>query len=88
MYPSHLVLIDPLKNIALKRQQYVGEFIGCYIIPQQSFIPPPRDDWDRLFQPMFDEDFTPPSVAVSPVQEAAALRVVVLSDSLVSTSID
>ncbi|GJZ98845.1 hypothetical protein Tco_0671298 [Tanacetum coccineum] len=30
MYPSHLVLIDPLKNIALKRQQYVGEFIGCY----------------------------------------------------------
>ncbi|GJS73501.1 hypothetical protein Tco_0706342 [Tanacetum coccineum] len=29
MYPSHLVLIDPLKNIALKRQQYVGEFIGC-----------------------------------------------------------
>ncbi|GJU06619.1 hypothetical protein Tco_1123049 [Tanacetum coccineum] len=28
MYPSHLVLIDPLKNIALKRQQYVGEFIG------------------------------------------------------------
>ncbi|GJR66313.1 hypothetical protein Tco_0012378 [Tanacetum coccineum] len=27
MYPSHLVLIDPLKNIALKRQQYVGEFI-------------------------------------------------------------
>ncbi|GJW08254.1 hypothetical protein Tco_1570677 [Tanacetum coccineum] len=28
MYPSHLVLIDPLKNIALKRQQYVGEFIA------------------------------------------------------------
>ncbi|GJS45402.1 hypothetical protein Tco_0595523 [Tanacetum coccineum] len=27
MYPSHLVLIDSLKNIALKRQQYVGEFI-------------------------------------------------------------
>ncbi|GJV08354.1 putative ribonuclease H-like domain-containing protein [Tanacetum coccineum] len=30
MYPSHLVLIDPLKNIALKRQQYVGEFIGKF----------------------------------------------------------
>ncbi|GJV66575.1 hypothetical protein Tco_1482084 [Tanacetum coccineum] len=57
-------------------------------IPQQPFIPPPRDDWDHLFQPMFDEYFTPPSIAVSPVQEAAALRAVVLTDSLVSTSID
>ncbi|GJU67887.1 retrovirus-related pol polyprotein from transposon TNT 1-94 [Tanacetum coccineum] len=31
-------------------------------IPQQPCIPPPRDDWDRLFQPMFDEYFTPPSI--------------------------
>ncbi|GJZ79209.1 integrase, catalytic region, zinc finger, CCHC-type containing protein [Tanacetum coccineum] len=57
-------------------------------IPQQPCIPPPRDDWDRLFQPMFDEYFTPPSIAVSPVQEAAAPRAVVLADSPVSTSID
>ncbi|GJV86291.1 retrovirus-related pol polyprotein from transposon TNT 1-94 [Tanacetum coccineum] len=35
-------------------------------IPQQPCIPPPRDDWDRLFQPMFDEYFTPPSIAISP----------------------
>ncbi|GJS94575.1 retrovirus-related pol polyprotein from transposon TNT 1-94 [Tanacetum coccineum] len=57
-------------------------------VSQQPCILPPRDDWDRLFQPMFDEYFTPPSIAVSPVQEAAALRAVVLADSLVSTSID
>ncbi|GJZ54170.1 zinc finger, CCHC-type containing protein [Tanacetum coccineum] len=44
--------------------------------------------WDRLFQPMFDEYFTPPSIAVSLVQEAAAPRAVVLDDSPVSTSID
>ncbi|GKD46465.1 retrovirus-related pol polyprotein from transposon TNT 1-94, partial [Tanacetum coccineum] len=31
-------------------------------IPQQPFIPSPRDDWDRLFQPMFNEYFTPPSI--------------------------
>ncbi|GJV84422.1 retrovirus-related pol polyprotein from transposon TNT 1-94 [Tanacetum coccineum] len=37
---------------------------------------------------MFDEYFTPPSIAVSPVQEAAALRAVDLADSPVSTSID
>ncbi|GKF77864.1 hypothetical protein Tco_0230334 [Tanacetum coccineum] len=32
------------------------------LVSQQSCIPPPRDDWDRLFQPMFDEYFTPPSI--------------------------
>ncbi|GKC85668.1 integrase, catalytic region, zinc finger, CCHC-type containing protein [Tanacetum coccineum] len=47
-----------------------------------------RDDWDRLFQPMFDEYFTPPSIAISLVQEAAAPRVVVLAESPVLTSID
>ncbi|GJX62630.1 retrovirus-related pol polyprotein from transposon TNT 1-94 [Tanacetum coccineum] len=57
-------------------------------VSQQPCIPPPRDDWDRLFQPMFDEYFTLPSIVVSPVQEAAALRAVVLIDSPVSTSID
>ncbi|GKC06700.1 retrovirus-related pol polyprotein from transposon TNT 1-94 [Tanacetum coccineum] len=57
-------------------------------IPQQPCIPPPRDDWDRLFQPMLDEYFTPPSIVVSPVQEVAAPRAIVLADSPVSTSID
>ncbi|GJX05377.1 retrovirus-related pol polyprotein from transposon TNT 1-94 [Tanacetum coccineum] len=57
-------------------------------IPQQPCIPQPRDDWDHLFQPMFDEYFTPPSIAVSLVQKATALRAVVLADSPVSTSID
>ncbi|GJR19213.1 retrovirus-related pol polyprotein from transposon TNT 1-94 [Tanacetum coccineum] len=37
---------------------------------------------------MFDEYFTPPSIDVSLVQEADALRAVVLADSPVSTSID
>ncbi|GKD07792.1 retrovirus-related pol polyprotein from transposon TNT 1-94 [Tanacetum coccineum] len=37
---------------------------------------------------MFNEYFTPPSIIVSPVQEAAGLRVVVFANSPVSTSID
>ncbi|GKC39440.1 retrovirus-related pol polyprotein from transposon TNT 1-94, partial [Tanacetum coccineum] len=37
---------------------------------------------------MFDEYFNPPSIAVTPVQEVAAPRAMVLADSLVSTSID
>nr|GEV63407.1 hypothetical protein [Tanacetum cinerariifolium] len=36
---------------------------------------------------MFDEYFNPPLIVVSPIQEVVALRVVVLADSPVSTSI-
>ncbi|GJY55392.1 retrovirus-related pol polyprotein from transposon TNT 1-94, partial [Tanacetum coccineum] len=57
-------------------------------VSQKPCIPPPRDDWDRLFQPMFDKYCTPPSIVVSLVQEATAPRTVVLVDSPVSTSID
>ncbi|GJX96613.1 retrovirus-related pol polyprotein from transposon TNT 1-94, partial [Tanacetum coccineum] len=57
-------------------------------VSQQPCLPPIRDDWDRLFQPMFDEYFNPPTIAVSLVPEAAAPRVEVLADSPVSTSID
>ncbi|GJU03403.1 retrovirus-related pol polyprotein from transposon TNT 1-94 [Tanacetum coccineum] len=46
------------------------------------------NDWDRLFQPMFDEYFNPPLIVVSPVQEAPAPRAEVLADSPMSTSID
>ncbi|GJV86588.1 hypothetical protein Tco_1530526 [Tanacetum coccineum] len=37
---------------------------------------------------MFDEYYNPPTITVSPVQEAAAPRAEVLADSPVSTSID
>ncbi|GJR64807.1 integrase, catalytic region, zinc finger, CCHC-type containing protein [Tanacetum coccineum] len=57
-------------------------------IPQQPCIPPPRDDWDCLFQPMIDEYFNPPTITVSPVLVANAPRAVDLADSPVSTSID
>ncbi|GJV15689.1 hypothetical protein Tco_1361012 [Tanacetum coccineum] len=62
--------------------------LGSIPVSQQPCLPPIRDDWDRLFQPMFDEYFNPPLIAVSPIQEAAAPRAEVLADSLVSTSID
>ncbi|GKF32727.1 hypothetical protein Tco_0102525 [Tanacetum coccineum] len=57
-------------------------------IPQQPCNPPNRDDWDRLFQPMFDEYFNPPTIAVSLVPIAFALRAVDTTESPVSTSID
>ncbi|GKA40636.1 retrovirus-related pol polyprotein from transposon TNT 1-94 [Tanacetum coccineum] len=62
--------------------------LGSNPVSQQPCLPPIRDDWDRLFQPMFDEYFNPPTIVVSPVPEAAAPRAEVLADSPVSTSID
>ncbi|GJT30774.1 retrovirus-related pol polyprotein from transposon TNT 1-94 [Tanacetum coccineum] len=58
------------------------------IIPQQPCNPPNRDDWDSLFQPLFDEYFNPPTIVVSPDPVAAAPRAVSIADSPVSTSID
>ncbi|GJY16851.1 retrovirus-related pol polyprotein from transposon TNT 1-94 [Tanacetum coccineum] len=58
------------------------------IIPQQPCNPPKRDDWDSLFQPLFDEYFNPLTIVVSTVPVAAAPRVVEIADSPVSMSID
>ncbi|GJS79300.1 retrovirus-related pol polyprotein from transposon TNT 1-94 [Tanacetum coccineum] len=57
-------------------------------ILQQPCNLPPRDDWDRLFQPMFDEYFNPLTITVSLVLVIAAPRAVDLAESHVSMSID
>nr|GEW23179.1 retrovirus-related Pol polyprotein from transposon TNT 1-94 [Tanacetum cinerariifolium] len=57
-------------------------------VSQQPCIPLNKDDWDHLFQPMFDEYFNPPTIFVSQVLVTAATRAVDLADSPVSTSID
>nr|GEU56441.1 integrase, catalytic region, zinc finger, CCHC-type, peptidase aspartic, catalytic [Tanacetum cinerariifolium] len=57
-------------------------------IPQQPCNPPNRDDWDRFFQPIFDEYFNPPTIDVSPIPVAAAPRAVDTTESPVSTSIN
>ncbi|GJZ87456.1 retrovirus-related pol polyprotein from transposon TNT 1-94 [Tanacetum coccineum] len=57
-------------------------------IPQQPFIPSTRNDWDRLFQPMFDEYFNPPSSAISLVQVAATPRAVDIASSPLTTFFD
>ncbi|GKB40885.1 integrase, catalytic region, zinc finger, CCHC-type containing protein [Tanacetum coccineum] len=57
-------------------------------IPQKPCNPPKRDDWDCLFQPMFDEYFNRLTIDVSLVPVANAPRAVDLAYSPVSTSID
>ncbi|GJV70125.1 retrovirus-related pol polyprotein from transposon TNT 1-94 [Tanacetum coccineum] len=57
-------------------------------VSQQPCIPPTRNYWDRLFQPMLDEYFNPPTSVVSLVPATDAPRAVDIADSLMSTSID
>ncbi|GJS03421.1 retrovirus-related pol polyprotein from transposon TNT 1-94 [Tanacetum coccineum] len=42
--------------------------------PSTSFVPPVRHEWDLVFQPVFDEFFSPPAIIASsvPVEEAPA----------------
>ncbi|GKA34853.1 retrovirus-related pol polyprotein from transposon TNT 1-94, partial [Tanacetum coccineum] len=75
------------------RLQYMTPTTSCTgliskPVSQQPCIPPNIDDSDRLFQPMFDGYFNPPTITVSPVQEAAAPRAEVLADSHVSIFIN
>ncbi|GJX60550.1 retrovirus-related pol polyprotein from transposon TNT 1-94 [Tanacetum coccineum] len=81
-FSSGPALLQFSSNILVQELRYQT----CF--SQQPCIPPNRDDWDHLLQPMFDEYFNPPTIVVSLVQEAAAPRAVVLADSLVLTSID
>ncbi|GJS89273.1 hypothetical protein Tco_0736993 [Tanacetum coccineum] len=55
---------------------------------QTPYVPPTKNDWDLLFQPIFNEYFNPPPSVVSPVPTAAAPRSVDLTGSPSSTLID
>ncbi|GJX49841.1 retrovirus-related pol polyprotein from transposon TNT 1-94 [Tanacetum coccineum] len=58
------------------------------LIPQPPYVPPTKNDWDILFQPMFDKFFNPPLNVVSPVPVVAAPRPIYPTGSLVSTLIE
>ncbi|GJU41148.1 retrovirus-related pol polyprotein from transposon TNT 1-94 [Tanacetum coccineum] len=90
---STLTLREWYENAGIKHETSVARTpqqngLMSNPISQQPCIPPIRDDWDCLFQPMFDEYFNPPPIAVSLVQEAPVPRAEVIADSPVSTSID
>nr|GEW94067.1 hypothetical protein [Tanacetum cinerariifolium] len=40
--------------------------------PSTSYVPPSRNDWDLLFQPMFDELLNPPPSVVNQIPEVIA----------------
>nr|GEW86458.1 hypothetical protein [Tanacetum cinerariifolium] len=53
-----------------------------------SFVPPTRNDWDTLFQPLFDKFFNPPPYVDHLVPEVAALKPVVSTGTPSSTYVD
>ncbi|GJY71984.1 integrase, catalytic region, zinc finger, CCHC-type containing protein [Tanacetum coccineum] len=69
----------------------IGIFIG-YLPSKKaastSAKPPTKNDWDVLFQPMFDEYFKPLSVVSTPIFAATLLPPDTARVSLSSTSID
>nr|GEW35394.1 ribonuclease H-like domain-containing protein [Tanacetum cinerariifolium] len=78
LYLLHMDLCGPMRVKSINGKRLVPNHI-----PQQACNPPNRDDWDRLFQPMFDEYFNPPTIVVSLVPVA-----IDIAESHVSTSID
>nr|GEV18009.1 ribonuclease H-like domain-containing protein [Tanacetum cinerariifolium] len=80
---KHTILNANSELIYVKYKQLVPN-----PIPQQPFNPPTKNDWDSLFQPMFDEYFNPLPSAISIVQVVDTPRVVDLADSPMSTTID
>ncbi|GKB15613.1 retrovirus-related pol polyprotein from transposon TNT 1-94, partial [Tanacetum coccineum] len=56
--------------------------------PSASFIPPSRHEWDLVFQPVFDELFSPPASVASPVPVEEALAPVESTGLPFSTTID
>ncbi|GJU54876.1 retrovirus-related pol polyprotein from transposon TNT 1-94 [Tanacetum coccineum] len=56
--------------------------------PSAPYVPPTKNDWDLLFQPMFDEYFKPPLSVVSLVLAAAAPRPADPTGTPLSTSVE
>ncbi|GJT42777.1 integrase, catalytic region, zinc finger, CCHC-type containing protein [Tanacetum coccineum] len=83
LYLLHMDLCGPMRVASITRKG-----LNSNPVSQQPCLPPIRDDWDHLFQPMFDEYFNTPTIVVSLVPKATAQRDEVLAYSPVSTFID
>ncbi|GJV63041.1 retrovirus-related pol polyprotein from transposon TNT 1-94 [Tanacetum coccineum] len=56
--------------------------------PLAPFVPPSRHEWDLVFQPVFDELFSPPAIVASPFPIEEAPAPVESTGSPFSTTVD
>ncbi|GKE25788.1 retrovirus-related pol polyprotein from transposon TNT 1-94 [Tanacetum coccineum] len=93
------VMFDELTTMASEQfssgpapQSFTPVTLSLGLVPNPPFpapyVPPTKNDWDILFQPMFDEFFNPPPSVVSPVPAATAQRPADPTGSPVLTSIE
>ncbi|GJR67045.1 retrovirus-related pol polyprotein from transposon TNT 1-94 [Tanacetum coccineum] len=79
-------------NSGLALQQMTPATSSSGLVPnpilQPPYVPPKKNDWDIMFQPMFDEFFNTPSVCSLVPKVAAALRFVSQTGSPSSTTVD
>nr|GEU87474.1 reverse transcriptase domain-containing protein [Tanacetum cinerariifolium] len=97
LYLLHMDLYGPMRIASINGKKYILVIVDDYsrftwvkFLTSKDEAPYfiIKDDWDCLFQPMFDEYFNPPTIPVSLVPLAAAPRAVDLANSHVSTSIN
>nr|GEY37348.1 retrovirus-related Pol polyprotein from transposon TNT 1-94 [Tanacetum cinerariifolium] len=71
--PPPIIVNNKSKKINLLRHQ---KGLSCGLVhtnsPSTSYVPPSRNDWDLLFQPMFDKLLNPPPSGVNQAPEAIA----------------
>ncbi|GKD25731.1 hypothetical protein Tco_1231945, partial [Tanacetum coccineum] len=79
-------------DVGLALHEMTPGTLSLGLVPQPPsstpFVPPTRDDWDTLLQPLFHEYFHPPPCVDHPVLEVAALVFAVSTGSPSSTSVD
>nr|GFA67762.1 retrotransposon protein, putative, unclassified [Tanacetum cinerariifolium] len=84
LYLLHMDLCGPMrvesvngKNSGPALNEMTPRTISSGLVPttstSTSYVPPSRNDWDLLFQPMFDELLNPPPSVVNQNPEAIAL---------------
>nr|GEY24298.1 hypothetical protein [Tanacetum cinerariifolium] len=89
--------IDPFSGPAL--HEMTPATISSGLVPKPAslilFVPPSRNDWDLLFQPLFDELLTPPPSVdpsapefIAPIDEVIAPEPAELTGSPSSTTVD
>nr|GEZ90931.1 integrase, catalytic region, zinc finger, CCHC-type, peptidase aspartic, catalytic [Tanacetum cinerariifolium] len=88
LYLLHMDLCGPMHVESVNGKKYILVIVDDY--SRFTWVPPSRNNWDLLFQPMFDELLNPPPSVVNQVPEAIAPIVEVIppvnADSTSSSS--
>ncbi|GKC21298.1 integrase, catalytic region, zinc finger, CCHC-type containing protein [Tanacetum coccineum] len=102
-YPTNdsenLGKLQPKADIGLALHEMTPTTISSGLVPNPPpstpFVPPLRTDWDMLFQPLFDELFTPPPSVdfpapkiIAPINEVVALELDVSTSTPSSPTVD